>query len=400
MKVVFISNYYNHHQSPFSEKMSELTGGEYWFIATEKMSDERKAMGWGKEVLPSFVLQIYESDATRQLAENLINSADIVIFGLSGWSNFKLIQPRLKAKKITFRYSERLYKTGLPWYRIPIQAIKLWLTGGRYRNMYLLCASAYAAQDYARTGAYIGKTYKWGYFPRVKKYNVDDLMSGKQSVTSGWKHPQVSILWVGRLIGWKHPDVSIELAASLKEKGYSFIMSIIGNGEMEQQLHAMIEERNLSDCVEMLGAMSPEEVRSHMEKADIYLFTSDFNEGWGAVLNESMNSGCAVIASHAIGSVPFLIQDGENGLIYENGNQQQFEERVESVIKDSEYRKRLGVNAYESIVNVWSADIAAKQFVELSQSLLEGKSSDELFVKGPCSKATILKNEWVSKRQK
>lgn len=51
--------------------------------------------------------------------------------------------------------------------------------------------------------------------------------------------------------------------------------------------------------------MKASEVRSYMEKADIYLFTSDFNEGWGAVLNESMNSGCAVVASHAIGSVPF-----------------------------------------------------------------------------------------------
>ena len=78
----------------------------------------------------------------------------------------------------------------------------------------------------------------------------------------------------------------------------------------------------------MLGAMPPEEVRRHMEKADIYLFTSDFNEGWGAVLNESMNSGCAVVASHAIGSVPFLIKNGENGLIYENGNQLDLEKQV------------------------------------------------------------------------
>jgi glycosyltransferase involved in cell wall biosynthesis len=61
--------------------------------------------------------------------------------------------------------------------------------------------------------------------------------------------------------------------------------------------------------------MAPEAVRDHMEAADIFLFTSDFNEGWGAVLNESMNSACAVVASHAIGSVPFLLKDGENGFI-------------------------------------------------------------------------------------
>jgi hypothetical protein len=37
--------------------------------------------------------------------------------------------------------------------------------------------------------------------------------------------------------------------------------------------------------------MPPEEVRVHMEQSNIYLFTSDFGEGWGAVLNEAMNSG-------------------------------------------------------------------------------------------------------------
>ena len=89
----------------------------------------------------------------------------------------------------------------------------------------------------------------------------------------------------------------------------------------------MIRSKGVEDCVEMLGAMSPDEVRAYMERADVFLFTSDFNEGWGAVLNESMNSGCAVVASHAIGSVPFLIKDGVNGLIYENGNQKHFENR-------------------------------------------------------------------------
>ena len=33
-----------------------------------------------------------------------------------------------------------------------------------------------------------------------------------------------------------------------------------------------------------------------MEQADIYLFTSDRNEGWGAVANEAMNSACAMVA--------------------------------------------------------------------------------------------------------
>lgn len=392
MKVVFISNYFNHHQAPFSEAMDKLTKGHYCFVATEEMSNERINMGWGGEKLPSYVTKLYENVENQNYAIRKIEDADVVIFGLSGWKNFELIKGRLSQGKLTFRYSERIYKESLKWYRFPIQAVKLWLVGGRYDSMYMLCASAYAAQDYARTRSYLNKTFKWGYFPAIKQYDIYKLMQEKSSVSL--MQPQVSILWAGRLIGWKHPDASIELAASLKEKGYSFKMSIIGNGEMESQLHEMIRSKGVEDCVEMLGAMSPDKVREHMEKADIYLFTSDFNEGWGAVLNESMNSGCAVVASHAIGAVPFLIKNGENGLIYENGNQADFEKQVQRLLDDADYRKNLGMNAYQTVALMWNADVAAERLIKLCEELLLESDVTSLFSEGPCSRAERISNDW------
>lgn len=395
MKIVFVSNYLSHHQIPFCDAISAIQDIECFFVSTDVMSLERRNLGY-RDIEKTYEIRTYNNAEALNRAKEIINDAEVVILGSAPDS---YIIPRLKAGKLTFKYAERFYKQGLSYKNLLHAIAGAWLHHGRFQKypLYMLCASAYTAGDAAIFHNYIGRTYKWGYFPEAKKYDVTDLMSRKLSVTSaGWKHPQASILWAGRLIGWKHPDASIELAASLKEKGYSFKMSIIGNGEMEAKLRTMIYEKGLSDCVEMLGSMSPEEVRLHMEKADIYLFTSDFNEGWGAVLNESMNSGCAVVASHAIGSVPFLIQDGENGLIYENGNQKQFQERVECLLKDSEYRKKMGVKAYESIVDVWSADIAAKRFVSLSYSMLEGKSVDKLFADGPCSRAEVLKNDWYS----
>jgi hypothetical protein len=45
MKVAFISNFYNHHQAPFSEAMNELTHGNYRFIATAAMDDDSLPLG-------------------------------------------------------------------------------------------------------------------------------------------------------------------------------------------------------------------------------------------------------------------------------------------------------------------------------------------------------------------
>lgn len=396
MKVVFVSNYYNHHQAPFSEAMFALTNGNYWFVATEEMSEERKNMGWSQEHLPEYVIKSYESAENLYYAKVKIEDADVVLFGLSGWRNFNLIQSRLKRGKITFRYSERIYKDGFKWYRFPLQLVKNWISGGRYQSMYLLCASAYAAQDYAKTRSYLNRTYKWGYFPKVKTHNVTELMKRKLSVTSAdSKHPLISILWAGRLIDWKHPDDAIELAEALKEKSYAFKMSIIGNGEMEMRLRNMIRDNGLEDCVEMLGAMAPDKVRTYMEQADIYLFTSDFNEGWGAVLNESMNSGCAVVASHAIGAVPFLINNEVNGLIYENGNKVHLQRQVERLLENANYRRKIGSNAYHTIESVWNATVAAERLYYLCINFLQGNNTKDLFEDGPCSRAEIIKNDWL-----
>ena len=49
-------------------------------------------------------------------------------------------------------------------------------------------------------------------------------------------------------------------------------------------METLIKEKGLSDSVELLGAMAPEKVREYMEKSGIFMFTSDFNEGWSTVL--------------------------------------------------------------------------------------------------------------------
>lgn len=388
MQVVFISNFLSHHQRPFCDRMYATLGDGFLFISTKPITQERINMGWSMPLVP-YELHAYENEEQSKSAQTMALQADVVIIGSA--PDFYII-PRLKAGKLTFKYSERFYKQGLNAKNFAHALIGAWLHHGRFQRypLYMLCASAYTAGDCAVFGNYKNRTFQWGYFPEAKYYDVNELMGKK----SGLKHPCASILWVGRLIGWKHPDASIHLAESLKRQGYEFKLNIIGNGDLEQELQMMISDKGLSDCVEMLGAMPPEKVREHMEKADIFLFTSDFNEGWGAVLNESMNSGCAVVASHAVGSVPFLIQDGENGLIYQNGCQEHLEQQVKKLLNDTSYRKRLGERAYETIAGLWSAEVAAQRFIALAERIQSGSKPFTLYDSGPCSRAEILRNDW------
>lgn len=390
MKVTFFSNFLNHHQLPFCLAMDKLTGGQFTFVATTPVPQERLQMGYHdmNKQYP-FVLITYDSEENERIAQMLAMRSDVIITGSAPEIYTKM---RIEQGKLTFRYSERIYKRGTWRALSPRGFCSMMKYHRKYRKapLYMLCASAYTPFDFGLTGSYLGRTFKWGYFPEVKIQDVDSLMERKRL------KGKPSILWVGRLIEWKHPDASIRLAEKLKHKGYEFELNIIGNGMMERQLREQICRKHLDDCVHMLGAMSPEEVREHMEAADIFLFTSDFNEGWGAVLNEAMNSACAVVASHAIGSVPFLLHEGENGLIYKNGDENGLLDRVVQLIEQPEMRKRLGRKAYQTLTEQWNAETAAERFLQLSEALLQGRSP-ELFEDGPCSKAEILKNRWYDK---
>lgn len=379
MTIVFLSNYFNHHQRALSDSLNRLSDG-YYFISTKEMREERKQLGYGTDFIPDYVVPYNEK--TKDKVLSITNNADIVIIG--GAPEY-LINDRMKSGKIVFRYSERWYRNEFEWWKWPIRVIRHHFMFGRYKNVHLLCAGAYVAADCSKTFLFRSRMYKWGYFPETKHYDTDRLLSKKN---------RNEILWCGRFLDWKHPDDAILIAQRLKQNGYTFILNIIGTGIMEEALRQMICDHHLEDCVHLLGAMPPERVREHMEQAGIYLFTSDRQEGWGAVLNESMNSGCAVVASQAIGAVPYLIKNDENGLIYKSGDIDGLYCNVKYLLDHPEEQQRLGEAAYRTIIDGWNAETAAECFVDLAQHILDGEEHPDLYRSGPCSKAEIIKENW------
>lgn len=371
-KIIFVSNYLNHHQIPFCNAMYKLMDCGFLFIQTEPMDEERIRMGWNeKNAQPYLKLYYEEPEACRRL----ILDADIVIFG--GCDDESYIEERLNAGRPVIRYSERLYKTG-QWKAVSPRGLKKkYHDHTRYRKaqVYLLCAGAYVASDYALVHAYPEKKFCWGYFPETKHYDVEKLMEQK-----GWgADRRMYLLWSARMIDWKHPELAVETARYLKEKGYSFHMDIIGGGNMEEEVKALAERYALGDCVDFPGFLKPEQVRGYMERADIFLFTSDRQEGWGAVANEAMNSGCALLADHMIGAVPYLVQDGVDGLIYKDGKRSELFSLAERLVCDRGLCQRLGRRAYEKITESWNAEYAADRLVALCRELglLGGEATAE-----------------------
>ncbi len=390
MTITFVSNYINHHQIPLCECLYEALGEQFTFIQTEVMEEERVRMGWNeKNAYLPYVVRMYED---RERALSLLMDSDVV---LAGWapSAEDLILQRLLAKKPVIRISERLYREGR-WKAVsPRGLLSKYRAFTRFRNgrYYLLCSGAYTASDFDIIRAFPGKKMRWGYFPPLKTYEEGEPERTKQLAASE-KGGSVILTWAGRFMDVKHPELVLALARNLKERGIDFHLNMIGSGGKEEEYRAFVQQEGLTEKVTFHGFLSPEEVRRIMEQSRIFIFTSDHGEGWGAVLNEAMNSGCAVIAGSEAGGVPALIRHGENGLIYNGTDEKGLLDCALYLLEDPERAVSMGEAAGRTIREEWNAGTAAGRLLHFCERIVGGEDPlADLPKSGPLSPDPSLK---------
>lgn len=384
MKIVYLTNAFGHIVRPFCDKLYSIYGKDFTFIATGELSADRKAIG-------AFAERDYiiHSDDDKETAKKLCADADVLIFGLAP---LEYIKDRINENKLTIYYSERPFKGSWLRYCNPItysHVKKRFILPSKNSNFYVLCASSFASYDFNKIGAFKDKAYKWGYQPTIYEKNVCELISAK---------PQegTSLIWVGRLVKLKHADHAIKVVYNLKKRGMQTHLKIIGTGEEENNLKKLAKKLDVANNVEFLGRCDIATTRKLMDEANVFLFTSDAKEGWGATLNESMNSACACVCSHLAGATNFLVQDNFNGFVYKSGDLKELTEKTAILIKDKELREQFGSQAYDTIFNLWNPEKSYERFIALINELKE-KGNCDLFTSGPCSKALPLKKDWYKK---
>lgn len=385
MLITMYSNYLTHHQVPFCEAMCQQKDIDFYFVSTEKMEEERISGGWQLKKQYPYEIKAYENAISQEKAYQLAEKSDVIIVGSAPEI---YVQKRMKSiesrNKLTFRYSERFYKNGRWRVISPRGLILRYQTYFRYigKPLYMLCASSYTCGDLAMLGSYIGRCYKWGYFPKTIRYkDINDILSNKKSRT---------IIWVARMIKYKHPEKAIYIAQKLKNENIDFHLTMVGNGPLFNHIYMMIQKNNLQKYITLIGSIPEEEVRTLMEQHDILLATSDYHEGWGAVVNEGMNSGCVPVISSSMGSAGFLIKNGINGYacsLSDNVDDEMYL-YIKTLLFDKEKKRNMSINAYHTIVDEWNAENAAFKFVNICRELMNGKK--KYYGNGVCSKASIF----------
>lgn len=393
MKIVYFANFINHHQANVSDCLYEMTEHNYTFVELCPIYDWLLKSGYSDLSSKPYVLQAWKSKDNMDKALRLIDVADVFLY--AGPEAQSIAKKCAITGKLCFEVGERSFKKG--WLNLlsPNLQKHIWNYFSVYRkyNVYRLCASAYSARDLYTLNMYREKYYKWGYFTTVDDHlNVETSLDVSTSEIT-------PLMWCSRFLKLKHPELPILMAKKLKDKGFHFHLDMFGSGEKLEVSKQLVEDLKLNDVITFRGNVPNASILQEMRKHEIFLFTSDQNEGWGAVSNESMASGCVLVGADMIGSVPFLVEDGKTGLIFRsadkttgfNGTSLKIDnnalasltQKVEWLLNNPKERNRLSKNGYNVMRKVWSPENAAKNLLILINDLQNGR--DTSIQHGPCS---------------
>ena len=373
------NNSLNHHQVLVADEFYKVLGDNFVYVVicpSDKV-DLKGGMDYSDRC---YCLRVTDNQANYIRAVELARTASTCVFGAES-SPFARIRANYNPNGLSFEMGERWLKKGLMNVFSP-RLIRWWWsyqTLFRKANFYKLCASAFAARDHRKLHSYLGRCYKWGYFTEVKPH-VEE--TSKRSVLN---KEGFSFLWCARFISWKHPELAIELSSLLKRDNRSFHLYMIGDGEMKPKIERMIRTLGLEDVVSLLGNVSNDEVVKRMRECDLFLFTSDRNEGWGAVANEAMSNRCLLVGSDEIGSVPYLVHDGLNGVVFKSKSISSLYRKVSAMLDNPERIKQMSFKGFEDMVAIWNPKTAANNLLQLIDDLASNRQPSVLI--GPASPA-------------
>ena len=180
------------------------------------------------------------------------------------------------------------------------------------------------------------------------------------------KHP--AILFMGGLNKVKGIDVLLNAVPIIRMEIQNLHVYIAGSGSKEGNLKKLAKELNIEENVKFLGFISGDEKYAYYKSADIYVHPSRY-ETFGVVLLEAMACGKPVIASN-VGGIPFVVEDGKTGLLFESENVEELVEKIMLLLRDEEMRAKMG-EAGRNRARGFTWERSAEMTVEVYKEVIE-----------------------------
>ena len=159
---------------------------------------------------------------------------------------------------------------------------------------------------------------------------LSDYVKKKFNDNIGTKNEKKTILAIGRLTYQKNFSFLISAFKKINEKYPDYILQILGDGEKKNELINLINKLNLQNKVYLLGHQK--NVYRYLMKAECFVLSSLWEDP-GFVLLEAGLSNTTVISSNCKNGPIEILDNGNNGFLFQNNNMNDFLIKFDEFIK-------------------------------------------------------------------
>ena len=157
----------------------------------------------------------------------------------------------------------------------------------------------------------------------------------------------IRIGYFGRITEAKGMQELLDAAIKLKEKQVHFKIFFAGKKEPPVDFVELFT-KELGDSFQYIGIVSGKAKNEFLSGLDVFVLPSYF-EGLPMSLLESMSYGIVPVVT-AVGSIPEVVEDGENGLIIKDHDVDTIVAAIERINNDKQFVAKMSSNAKETIL--------------------------------------------------
>ncbi len=180
----------------------------------------------------------------------------------------------------------------------------------------------------------------------------------------------IKILFVGRLEYRKGLNLIKQSISDILKLSDKTEIHFAGenSSDITNSLLEEIPESNRARII-FYGPLNQTDLQKTYKECDIFIFPSLFDNSPNALL-EAMASNLAILASDAPG-VNEIINNNNNGLLFEIDNKKSFLESLDKLIKDKILREKLAHKAIEDIKEKYAPEEIAEKTLEFYNMILQ-----------------------------
>lgn len=182
----------------------------------------------------------------------------------------------------------------------------------------------------------------------VDNHRFQSIKVDGSSARQKWEinEKQAIILYSGKLIEKKRPIDILKAFHQLNDANTTLFY--MGDGPLRNELEGYICLHQVKNVV-ISGFINQSEIGTIYSMADLFVMCSGIGETWGLSVNEAMNFGLPVIVSSTCGSSFDIVENNENGYVFEEGDIAALTDSIRLIVNDELRREKMGRKSIEKI---------------------------------------------------